>query len=240
MYAKLIIVGNLGGDPEMRYVPDGTPVTNFSVAVNRRWNNADGSPGEETLWFRCTAWRKTTEVVNQYLSKGRQVLVEGRLRPDENGNPRVFTRNDGSAAVEARDRASPQRGKPSGCPIPIGDLRASWWWQCRSARLSDVQQHVPALESGRRAGGAADRPAGMQGRSAGCYAPGVRAGQHLSHRRCRRGAASHRCGGEGSCGAVVQMIQAHLLSRGEPVNHIQLMLPRSFISIALPHSGNAP
>ena len=99
MYAKLIIVGNLGGDPEMRYVPDGTPVTNFSVAVNRRWNNADGSQGEETLWFRCTAWRKTAEVVNQYLSKGRQVLVEGRLRPDENGNPRVFTRNDGSAGA---------------------------------------------------------------------------------------------------------------------------------------------
>lgn len=99
MYAKLIIVGNLGGDPEMRYTPDGTPVANFSVAVNRRWNNADGSPGEETLWFRCTAWRRTAEVVNQYLSKGRQVLVEGRLRPDENGGPRVFTRNDGSAGA---------------------------------------------------------------------------------------------------------------------------------------------
>ena len=82
MYAKLIIVGNLGQEPVMRYLPDGTPVTNFSVAVNRRWNNADGSPGEETLWFRCTAWRKTAEVVNQYLAKGRQVLVEGRLRPD--------------------------------------------------------------------------------------------------------------------------------------------------------------
>jgi single-strand DNA-binding protein len=97
MYAKLIIVGNLGGDPEMRYTPDGTPVTNFSVAVNRRWNNADGSPGEETLWFRCTAWRKTAEVVNQYLAKGRQVLVEGRLRPDpDTGGPRTFVRNDGS------------------------------------------------------------------------------------------------------------------------------------------------
>jgi len=99
MFCKLIFVGNLGDDPIMRYVPDGTPVTNFSVAVNRRWNNADGSQGEETLWFRCTAWRKTAEVVNQYLSKGRQVLVEGRLRPDENGNPRVFTRNDGSAGA---------------------------------------------------------------------------------------------------------------------------------------------
>jgi single-strand DNA-binding protein len=127
MYAKLIIVGNLGGDPEMRYTPDGTPVTNFSVAVNRRWNNADGSPGEETLWFRCTAWRKTAEVVNQYLAKGRQVLVEGRLRPDENGGPRTFVRGDGSpgAAYEVTVETIKFLGSPSGngsqSPAPIDE-----------------------------------------------------------------------------------------------------------------------
>ena len=97
MFMNLIFVGNLGDEPSMRYTPDGTPVTNFSVAVNRKWNNSDGSQGEETIWIRCTAWRKTAEVVNQYLTKGRQVLVEGRLRPDpDTGGPRVFTRNDGS------------------------------------------------------------------------------------------------------------------------------------------------
>lgn len=64
MYAKLIIVGSLGQEPGTRYLPDGTLVTNCSVAVNRRWSNADGSPGEETLRFRCTAWRKTAEIVN--------------------------------------------------------------------------------------------------------------------------------------------------------------------------------
>ena len=97
MYMNLVFVGNLGDQPEMRYTPDGTPVTNFSVAVNRKWNNSDGSQGEETIWLRCTAWRKTAEVVNQYLSKGRQVLVEGRLNPDrETGGPRVYQRNDGS------------------------------------------------------------------------------------------------------------------------------------------------
>jgi len=57
-YQKIVIVGNLGGDPEMRYTPDGTPVTNFSVATNRKWNNSDGSAGEETTWFRVTVWRR--------------------------------------------------------------------------------------------------------------------------------------------------------------------------------------
>jgi single-strand DNA-binding protein len=98
MYQKLIIVGNLGRDPEMRYTPDGTPVTTFSVAANRRWTNADGSPGEETVWFRVTAWRRLAETCNQYLQKGRQVMIEGRLRPDAaTGGPRVWTGNDGIA-----------------------------------------------------------------------------------------------------------------------------------------------
>ena len=98
MYQKLIIMGNLGGDPEMRYTPDGTPVTNFSVATNRKWNNPDGSQGEETIWFRVTAWRKLAETCNQYLSKGRQVFVEGRLTPDKTtGGPRIWTGNDGKA-----------------------------------------------------------------------------------------------------------------------------------------------
>ena len=100
MYQKIIIAGNLGRDPEMRYTPQGTPVTNFSVATNRKWTSADGTPGEETIWFRVTAWGKLGETCNQYLSKGRQVLVEGRLRPDpETGGPRVWTRQDGTAGA---------------------------------------------------------------------------------------------------------------------------------------------
>lgn len=98
MYQKVIIMGNLGRDPEMRYTPSGQPVTNFSVATNRRWTNADGTPGEETIWFRVTAWGKLGETCNQYLSKGRQVFVEGRLRPDpETGGPRIWTGQDGVA-----------------------------------------------------------------------------------------------------------------------------------------------
>lgn len=98
MYQKVTIVGNLGGDPEMRYTPSGVPVTRFSVATNRRWTDAEGNPGEETTWFRVSAWRRLAETCNQYLSKGRQVLVEGRLAPDsETGGPRVWTGNDGVA-----------------------------------------------------------------------------------------------------------------------------------------------
>lgn len=98
MYHKIIVVGNLGRDPELRYTQDGTPVTNFSIAANRRWNGSDGGQKEETVWFRVTAWRRMAEVCNEHLKKGRQVLVEGRLNPDpETGGPRVWTGKDGDA-----------------------------------------------------------------------------------------------------------------------------------------------
>jgi len=90
-----MIVGHLGRDPEMRYTPDGTPVTNFSVASTRKWNNPDGTKGEETIWFRVTVWRRQAETAAQYLHKGSLVLVEGRLNPDKNGGPRVWTGQDG-------------------------------------------------------------------------------------------------------------------------------------------------
>ncbi len=96
MFHKVIIVGHLGKDPEMRYTSDGTPVTTFSVASSRKWNNADGSQGEETVWFRVTVWRRQAETAAQYLQKGRLVLVEGRLTPDKNGGPRIWTAQDGT------------------------------------------------------------------------------------------------------------------------------------------------
>ena len=96
-YQKVIIVGNLGRDPELRYTPDGTAVTSFSVATNRRWTNRDGSPGEETAWFRVSAWRRQAEVAAEYLKKGRQVMVEGRLQADPaTGGPQVWTGQDGT------------------------------------------------------------------------------------------------------------------------------------------------
>ncbi len=77
MYQHTVIVGRLGTDPEMRYTGDGTPVVNFSVAVNKRWTDGDGEVQERTAWFRVTAWRRLAEICAQYLSKGRKVLVEG-------------------------------------------------------------------------------------------------------------------------------------------------------------------
>lgn len=77
---KIIIIGNLGSDPEMRYTPGGEAVTNFSVATNRRYRTRDGQQMDETEWFRISAWGRLAETTNQYLSKGRQVYVEGRLK----------------------------------------------------------------------------------------------------------------------------------------------------------------
>lgn len=81
MYQSIIIVGNLGRDPEMRYTPGGTPVTNMSVAVNRKWTDKEGEKHERTTWFRVTAWRRLAETCNQYLAKGRLVLVVGEMQP---------------------------------------------------------------------------------------------------------------------------------------------------------------
>ena len=98
MFHTIILAGHLGRDPEMRYLSDGTAVTNLSLACNRRWSDkATGTTQEEVTWFRVAVWGRQAEAANQYLTKGRPVLVEGYLRPDpETGNPRLFTRSDGS------------------------------------------------------------------------------------------------------------------------------------------------
>jgi len=77
---KVMIIGRLGRDPEMRYTPSGRPVTNFSVATSRSWNTPDGERRTETEWFNIVAWGSLAEICNQYLVKGQQVYVEGRLQ----------------------------------------------------------------------------------------------------------------------------------------------------------------
>lgn len=76
---KVMIIGHLGRDPEMRYTPTGRPVTTFSVATNRSWNKSDGERHSETEWFNVVAWGSLAEICKQYLKKSQQVYVEGRL-----------------------------------------------------------------------------------------------------------------------------------------------------------------
>ena len=95
---KVQIIGNLGRDPELRFTQDGTPVANFTVAVNETWQSRDGEPREHTEWFRVVAWRRLAEIANEYLRRGRQVFIEGRLRTrewqDREGNNRTTTELD--------------------------------------------------------------------------------------------------------------------------------------------------
>jgi single-strand DNA-binding protein len=74
-----MIIGRLGQDPEMRYTPSGRPLTKFQLAANRSWTTADGEKKTETEWFNIVAWGKLAEICNQYLKKGQQVYIEGRL-----------------------------------------------------------------------------------------------------------------------------------------------------------------
>ena len=92
---RIQILGNLGRDPELRFTQSGTPVANFTVAVNETWQRKDGQPGERTEWFRVVAWGRLAEIANEYLRRGRQVFIEGRIQTrewqDREGNDRTST-----------------------------------------------------------------------------------------------------------------------------------------------------
>ena len=90
MYQNVVIVGRVGRDAEMRFTPSGVPVTGFSVAVNRVWNNASGERQEKTTWFKVTCWRKLAETAGEWVKKGQLILVEGEVEArgyiDKDGN----------------------------------------------------------------------------------------------------------------------------------------------------------
>ena len=117
---KVLIIGNVGRDPEMRYTPNGNPVTSFSVATSRRYNTADGEQREETQWFNVSAWNRLAETCNQYVVKGMKVYVEGRL------NVREYIGQDGqtrsSVDVNAFDvRFLDRPGEAGAAPGQGGD-----------------------------------------------------------------------------------------------------------------------
>jgi len=110
MYQKIVIVGNVGRDPEMRFTPSGQAVTSFSVATNYQYATGNGEQVKETTWFRVSTWGKQAEVCNQYVKKGSKILIEGRLTPDKvTGGPRIWTNKDGTAQTSFELNASTVR-----------------------------------------------------------------------------------------------------------------------------------
>jgi single-strand DNA-binding protein len=115
---KVMIIGNLGRDPEMRYTPSGKPVTSFSLASSRTWVSADGERREETEWFNVVAWGNLAEICNQHLMKGQQVYIEGRLQTrcweDDNGQRHFRTEVVANEMIvlgnRVRDEAPPSAG----------------------------------------------------------------------------------------------------------------------------------
>lgn len=106
MFSRVEIIGHLGGEPETRFTRDGASVCSFSVATSRSWTNNDGSKGEETIWWRVSAWGRLGEICQQYLTKGRQVFIEGQLKPDrETGGPSIWMDQNGQARASYELRA---------------------------------------------------------------------------------------------------------------------------------------
>lgn len=105
---KVMIIGRLGRDPEMRYTPSGRPVTTFSVATSRSWNTGEGERRTETEWFNVVAWGSLAEICKQYLNKGQQVYVEGRLQTrywdDAEGNKHFSTEIVANEMIMLGDR----------------------------------------------------------------------------------------------------------------------------------------
>jgi len=111
---KVLIIGRLGRDPEMRYTPSGRPVTTFSVATSRTWNTSEGGRRTETEWFNVVAWSNLAEICKQHLSKGRLVYIEGRLQTrhweDPDGNKHSSTEIVANEMIMLDDRRESASG----------------------------------------------------------------------------------------------------------------------------------
>jgi single-strand DNA-binding protein len=121
MYQQIITVGHLGADPVIRHTPNGVPVCNFSVAVNRRWTDGNGDAQEETTWFRVVTWQALAETCAQYLNKGRLVLVNGRIRTRQYEDAEGITRQ--AWELVARDVRFVDSGRDLDDDMPEEDKR---------------------------------------------------------------------------------------------------------------------
>jgi single-strand DNA-binding protein len=124
LFQQTVIIGNLGNSPEQRYLPNGTPVTSFSVAVNRTWKDANGATQTKATWFKVSCFRKLAETTAQYLTKGSRVLIVGEMEAaraytDKSGNPAaqleltastvkfLSSKSDGQGAPGSMDDVDP-------------------------------------------------------------------------------------------------------------------------------------
>ncbi len=129
---KVILVGNVGTDPELRYTPSGKAVANFSLATNEQWTNKDGGKEERTEWHRVVAWGRLGEICGEYLSKGSQVYIDGKIQTraweDKDGNKRYTTeiiaqtmQMLGGTSRKEGEASSPEERHPVEEPISIPD-----------------------------------------------------------------------------------------------------------------------
>lgn len=141
-FNKLIVVGNLGRDPELRYTPQGTPVCTFSVASNERRKSSTGEQQDITTWFRITVWGKQAETVSKYLTKGRSVYVEGRLHvedwTDKEGKPRY------TLEVNASDVQFIDGGTERSEGIPVRQFERSAGAAANSGQMRPAGGRIPA------------------------------------------------------------------------------------------------
>jgi single-strand DNA-binding protein len=111
---KVLIIGRLGKDPEMRYTPGGSPVTTFSVAAGRQWKDGNGDVREETEWFNVVTWNKLAEICNEHLRKASRVYIEGRLQTrqwqDQEGQTRYRTEVIASDMIMLDSRVARESG----------------------------------------------------------------------------------------------------------------------------------
>ncbi len=109
-YNKVIIEGRLGRDPELKYTPKGQAVARFSLAIGRKWKNEAGDEQEETTWVECNAWGKTAEIAGQYMKKGTEHLVEGRLKQENWDDKKTGEKRSKLVVVVDHLRLGPKRG----------------------------------------------------------------------------------------------------------------------------------
>jgi len=125
---KVMIIGNLGKEPELRYTPSGRPVTTFSVAVSRSWKSSNGEHRSETEWFKIVAWGKLAEICKEYLHKGQQVYIEGRLQTrqweDKEGQQRTTVEliaNEMTMLGERREKSLSEENSAEDVPPAVDE-----------------------------------------------------------------------------------------------------------------------